>query len=76
MKYVLELGKVKTMQYYDFSWDLTTEQIIFDEALPLNKLGWNEGDYFKLVVDEKGTRKLVKQNELERFILQGIKETK
>jgi hypothetical protein len=60
------------MQYYDFSWDLTPEQMIFDEDLPLHKLGWNEGDYFKLVVDdETGTKKLVKQNELEKFILQG-----
>ena len=61
------------MLHYDFLWDLSPEQMIFDAELPLDKLGWNEGDYFKLVVDnETGTKKLVKQNELERFILQGI----
>jgi len=61
------------MLHYDFIWDLSPEQMIFDEELPLDKLGWNEGDYFKLVVDnETGSKKLVKQNELERFILQGI----
>jgi hypothetical protein len=35
-------------------------------------MGWVEGDYFKLIKDtETGVKKLVKLNELEKFILKG-----
>jgi hypothetical protein len=60
------------MLHYDFLWDLSSKEIILDNELNIDKIGWNEGDYFKLVVDETGTRKLVRQDELERFVLQGI----
>jgi hypothetical protein len=60
------------MLHYDYTWDLNPKEMIFDEELPLHKLGWEEGDYFKLVEDsETGVKKLIKLNELETFILKG-----
>jgi hypothetical protein len=62
------------MLHFDFNWDLNPDSLIFDEELPLHKLGWVDGDYFKLVEDtDTGVRKLVKVNELEKFILKGNK---
>ena len=63
------------MLHFDFDWDLNPDCLIFDEELPLHKLGWADGDYFKLVEDtDTGVRKLVKVNELEKFILKGNKK--
>lgn len=60
------------MLHFDFSWDLYPNGLTFDEELNLAKLGWVDGDYFKLVEDtDTGVRKLVKLNELEKFILKG-----
>ena len=62
------------MLHFDFNWDLNPDGLIFDEELNLAKLGWVNGDYFKLVEDtDTGVRKLVKVNELEKFILKGNK---
>ena len=60
------------MKHYDYDWDLNPDSIIFDTELPIHRLGWTKGDYFKLVEDiETGVKKLVKLNELEQFILKG-----
>jgi hypothetical protein len=65
------------MLHFDFNWDLNPDCLIFDEELNLAKLGWVNGDYFKLVEDtDTGVRKLVKVNELEKFILKGNKNVR
>ena len=62
------------MRHVDYDWDLNPDSIIFDKELPIHKLGWEEGDYFKLIGDsETGVKKLIKLNELEKFIIKGIK---
>ena len=54
------------MRYYDYEWDLYPQSIVFDRELDMNKLGWQAGDVFKLVVAE-GKTKLVKMDPLEKF---------
>jgi len=62
------------MRHVDYDWDLNPDSLVFDKELPIHKLGWEEGDYFKLVEDsETGVKKLIKLNELEKFIIKGIK---
>jgi len=62
------------MLHLDYSWDLNPDSLVFDKELPIHKLGWEEGEYFKLVEDsETGVKKLIKLNELEKFIIKGIK---
>jgi hypothetical protein len=61
------------MRHVDYDWDLNPDSIIFDKELPIHKLGWEEGDYFKLIEDsETCVKKLIKINELEKFIIKGI----
>ena len=55
------------MLHFDFTWDLSSERIILDEELDISKLGWKEGDLFKLM-DIDGKRQLVKLDPLEKFI--------
>ena len=60
------------MYHFDYSWDLTPNSLVFDNELPIDRLGWKEGDYFKLVEDsETGVKKLVKLDGLEAFLLAG-----
>ena len=60
------------MYHFDYSWDLTPDSLVFDKELPIHRLGWEEGDYFKLVEDsETGVKKLIKLDGLEKFILKG-----
>jgi hypothetical protein len=60
------------MYHFDYSWDLTPNSLVFDKELPIHRLGWEEGDYFKLVEDsETGIKKLVKLDGLETFLLAG-----
>ena len=54
------------MHYYDYEWDLYPQSIVFDRELDTEKLGWQRGDLFKLVVVEGRTR-LVKIDPLEKF---------
>ena len=37
------------MMYYDYIWDLNPEQLILDQQLDIDKLGWRAGDIFKLI---------------------------
>jgi hypothetical protein len=61
------------MKYYDYEWDLSTRGIILDNELNVDKLGWQGGDYFKLL-NVNGTKMLVKVNDVEKFLLQGIEK--
>jgi len=55
------------MLHLDFTWDLYPEKILLDEELNIDKLGWKNGDYFKLV-NINGRAQLVKVDVLEAFI--------
>ena len=59
------------MLYIDYDWNLDTSGILFDKDLDFTKLGWETGNYFKLVIDENGRYRLVKINELEEFLVKG-----
>ena len=58
------------MLYIDYRWDLEPERILLDEELDTGKLGWNEGDYFRVKV-VNGRKVLVKIDAIEKFILDG-----
>jgi hypothetical protein len=55
------------MKYYDYEWDLEPNRILLDEELNLDKLGWQNGDCFK-VVNINGRSMLVKLEAVEQFI--------
>ncbi len=55
------------MKYIDYSWDLSPTQIIFDEELNIDKLGWRHGDCFK-VTNINGRAMLVKLDPVEQFV--------
>ncbi len=59
------------MLHLDYNWDLDPSGILFDDELNIDRLGWEHGDYFKLVVADNGKRYLMKVEELEKFILKG-----
>lgn len=59
------------MLYYDFNWDLSPTLMIPDEELNTDKLGWQAGDYWKVVENSAGRKVLVKVDELEAFLLKG-----
>jgi hypothetical protein len=58
------------MNYIGYDFSLTEEGIGLDEELNLDKLGWNGGDYFKLV-RENGRAKLVRVDALVKFLEDG-----
>jgi len=54
-------------KYIDFDWEMDAMGIRLDTDLDVQKLGWKENDYFKLIkVDDK--LQLVKVDEVEKFI--------
>jgi hypothetical protein len=55
------------MRYYDYEWDLEPQSIVFDRELDTDKLGWQKGDLFRLVVEEDGRTVLRKIDPLEKF---------
>jgi hypothetical protein len=57
------------MLHYDYTWDLYPNYLKLDEELPVDKLGWQEGDMFRLVITENGTRLLKKIDPIEKFVL-------
>ena len=61
------------MLYLDYQWDLSSDRIILDEELDLDRLGWQGGDYFKLV-NVNGRAMLIKQDALIKFIKEGTNE--
>lgn len=54
-------------KYIDFDWEMDAMGLRLDTDLDVEKLGWKENDYFKLVrVGDK--LHLVKVEEIEKFI--------
>jgi hypothetical protein len=54
------------MLYLDYSWDLSPRGIIFDQELNIDKLGWKNGDCFK-ITNVNGKAMLVKMEAVEQF---------
>jgi hypothetical protein len=54
------------VKYYDYEWDLEPNRILLDAELNTDKLGWQGGDYFK-IVNDNGRIMLVKVDPLEKF---------
>lgn len=61
------------MKYYDYDWDLNPDGIILDPELNIDKLGWKNGDYFK-VTNINGKAMLVKVDTTEKFLIDGVKK--
>ncbi len=54
-------------KYIDFDWEMDAMGIRLDTDLDVQKLGWKENDYFKLIkVDDR--LQLVKVDEVEKFL--------
>ena len=60
------------MNYYGYEWDLSESRIMMDAELDHIKLGWREGDYFRLTF-RNGHMVLVKVDPLEKFLSDGAK---
>lgn len=58
------------MLYVDYTWDCSPNGIILDEEFNTDKLGWQGGDYFKLI-NVNGRAMLVKEDALVKFIKDG-----
>ena len=54
------------MKHYDYNWDLYPNYLILDNELPIDKLGWQEGDVFRFET-YKGVRMLKKVDPIEKF---------
>jgi hypothetical protein len=55
------------MIHLDFDWDVSSNGIILDPALDIDKLGWRGGDYFKLV-NINGQAQLIKVDPIVPFL--------
>ena len=58
------------MNYYGYEWNLSESRIMMDAELDPIKLGWREGDYFRLT-SRNGHMVLVKMDPLEKFLSDG-----
>jgi hypothetical protein len=58
------------MLHLDYNWDLSPSGILLDEELNIDKLGWKDGDYFK-VETVNGRRILKKVDPLIKFLIKG-----
>lgn len=56
------------MLHIDYSWDCSEEGIMLDEEFNVDRLGWREGDHFKLV-NVNGRCFLRKLDAVEQFFL-------
>lgn len=61
------------MNYVGYEWDLSATRIMMDAELDPVKLGWQEGDYFRLTF-RNGHMVLVKTDPLEKFLEDGEKK--
>ena len=61
------------MNYYGYEWNLSESRIMMDAELDPIKLGWREGDYFRLTY-RNGHMILVKTDPLEKFLQDGAKK--
>jgi hypothetical protein len=64
------VGKERLMLHFDYSWDLSSNGIILDNELNIDKLGWKGGDYFQLV-NIDGRCYLKKVDPLVKFLKDG-----
>ena len=58
------------MLHLDYNWDLSPSGILLDEELNIDRLGWKDGDYFK-VETVNGRRILKKVDPLVKFLIKG-----
>ena len=58
------------MKYYDYDWNLSSERIVLDEKLNIDKLGWESGDCF-VVQNIDGRAMLTKVDPLVQFVKYG-----
>jgi hypothetical protein len=58
------------MLYLDYNWDLSESGITLDAELDVDALGWQGGDYFKLV-NVDGRCRLVKVDPIVKFLKDG-----
>ena len=61
------------MKYYDYEWDISSTRILLDSELNTDRIGWNFGDYFKLI-NRNGRAILIKVDPLEKFLDDGAKK--
>ncbi len=61
------------MLYVDYQWDLSSNRIVLDEELDIDKLGWQSGDYFELK-NVNGRAMLVKVDPLIAFVRSGAED--
>jgi hypothetical protein len=55
------------MKYIDYVFDLSSDRIILDEEINIDKLGWKGGDYFR-VTNINGRAMLIKVDPLVAFV--------
>ena len=58
------------MKYCDYDWNLSSERIVLDEKLNIDKLGWKAGDCF-VVQNIDGRAMLTKVDPLVQFVKYG-----
>ena len=58
------------MKYYDYDWNLSSERIVLDKELNIDKLGWKAGDCF-VVQNIDGRAMLTKVDPLVQFVKYG-----
>ena len=58
------------MKYLDYDWNLSSERIVLDEKLNIDKLGWKAGDCF-VVQNIDGRAMLTKVDPLVQFLKYG-----
>jgi len=61
------------MLYVDYTWDLEPNRILLDTELDVDKLGWQAGNYFKLI-NVNGRAMLVKVDPLVKFLDEGLRK--
>ena len=55
------------MRHYDYDWDLYPNMIKLDQELPVDALGWKDGDIFKFETVD-GIRVIKKIDPVEKFV--------
>ena len=58
------------MKYIDYDWEVSSERIILDNELDIDRLGWRAGDFF-VVQNVNGRVVLKKVDPLVKFIKEG-----
>lgn len=61
------------MLYCDYILDIFDDRLILDKNIQANSLGWNQGDYFRLSI-QNGRCVFVKVDPIEKFLLDGNNE--